>query len=74
MDNDKAAAFLRDLTALTRKHKIRIDGCGGCDSPYLADLDKEYMGYQYSVLGHYGMLMWADMELIEEFHRFTFRD
>ncbi len=35
------ALFLEELTALSRKHGIKIDGCGCCGSPYLSDLDDE---------------------------------
>lgn len=28
-------AFLDDLTRLTKKHKIVIDGCGCCYSPFM---------------------------------------
>lgn len=28
IDTDKVLAFLADLTALTQKHGIEIDGCG----------------------------------------------
>ena len=45
IDPDKVAAFLADLTALTKKHGIEIAGCGCCGSPYLLETDKhgEYM-------------------------------
>lgn len=36
----KVAAFLADLTALTQKHGIEIDGCGCCGSPYLWATDE----------------------------------
>lgn len=40
-DPEKVGAFLAELTILTRKHGIRIDGCGCCGSPFLADLREE---------------------------------
>ena len=36
---EQRAAFLDDLTALTRKHGIEISGCGCCDSPVLTTVD-----------------------------------
>jgi len=43
--------FLQELSALTRKYKIEIGGCGCCDSPYLTDLleneQAESWGYKY---------------------------
>lgn len=39
MTNEQKAAFLRDLTEITRKHGIAIDGCGCCGSPYLIEAD-----------------------------------
>lgn len=29
--------FLKELTALSRKYSLAIEGCGCCDSPYLRD-------------------------------------
>ena len=40
IDPDNVAAFLIDLTALTKKHGIEIAGCGCCGSPYLLPTDK----------------------------------
>jgi hypothetical protein len=40
IDPDQVAAFLADLTALTQKHGIEIDGCGCCGSPYLWATDE----------------------------------
>jgi len=34
--------FLKDLAALTNKHKIEIGGCGCCDSPWVERA--EYIG------------------------------
>jgi hypothetical protein len=31
----QVAAFLVDLSALTEKHQVRIDGCGCCGSPWV---------------------------------------
>jgi hypothetical protein len=31
--------FLDELTALTKKHKITIGGCGCCGSPYLQAIE-----------------------------------
>ena len=31
--------FLNELTALTKKYKISIDGCGCCGSPYLNEIE-----------------------------------
>lgn len=45
---DEMDEFLRELSALTRKHKITIGGCGCCGSPFLDSLkdgdgDGKYM-------------------------------
>lgn len=30
-------AFLQELSELTKKYGVAIDGCGCCDSPYLTE-------------------------------------
>lgn len=49
-DAENVAAFLKELTALTHKYGIKIDGCGCCGSPNLADTDTSEEGFSY----HYG--------------------
>lgn len=34
---NKIELFLQDLAELTKKHGIKIDGCGCCGSPWLED-------------------------------------
>jgi len=34
--------FLKELTELSRKHKIYINGCGCCGSPYLTSPNWQY--------------------------------
>lgn len=34
---DRREAFLADLSALTRKHRIAVNGCGCCNSPFLTE-------------------------------------
>lgn len=36
---DRERAFVIELEALTRKHKIAITGCGCCGSPSLASFE-----------------------------------
>jgi hypothetical protein len=44
-DNDaRKVAFLKDLTALSRKHGLKIWGCGCCNSPSLNELDENETG------------------------------
>jgi hypothetical protein len=31
--------FLKELSALSRRYKIKIGGCGCCGSPWLADVE-----------------------------------
>lgn len=37
---EDAAAFLKDLSELTRKHGFVIGGCGCCGSPYVHHLTR----------------------------------
>lgn len=34
-------SFLSELTELTRKYKIKIGGCGCCNSPFLEEIPAE---------------------------------
>ncbi len=43
-NEQRVAEFLDELSALTRKHKIVIGGCGCCGSPFLEVLDEEVPG------------------------------
>lgn len=48
MSQDELDAFLADLSELTRKHGIRIHGCGCCGSPWACKLEPdERDGYRY---------------------------
>lgn len=38
-EKERVNTFLTELTALTRKHGIKISGCGCCGSPYLTGDD-----------------------------------
>ena len=38
----KCKEFLTELSALTKKYGIRIDGCGCCGSPWLEDDHRQY--------------------------------
>lgn len=33
---DEANAFLKELSELTAKYRIKVDGCGCCSSPYIS--------------------------------------
>lgn len=61
MFTEKEAAFLVELTELTKKHGVYITGCGCCGSPSLCDLglsqSDSLAGY-----GHGGMsdVQWLD--------------
>lgn len=39
--NAAEKAFLEELTALTRKHRIAIGGCGCCGSPSLYEISEK---------------------------------
>ena len=40
---DKQELFLKELTELTKKYGIYINGCGCCGSPYLTEDEPEYV-------------------------------
>lgn len=35
--NKKHKEFLRELTKLSKKHGVAIDGCGCCGSPFISE-------------------------------------
>ena len=41
MDKETVKTFVRELSELSRKHKIIIGACGCCYSPFLLDLEKD---------------------------------
>jgi hypothetical protein len=45
---DARDAFVAELTELTKKHGIKIWGCGCCGSPGLLPLDKKEANGSYS--------------------------
>ena len=38
---EKERQFILELNCLTRKHRIKIGGCGCCGSPFLEEIEKE---------------------------------
>lgn len=56
VDNEKL--FLEELTALSKKHRVSIWGCGCCGSPGFSKLDDEDMGGNYEMGG--GYLEWMN--------------
>ena len=63
MTNEQTADFLNELTALTRKHKIVIGGCGCCGSPWLSTennaSDKRFV---YTCNEHANELDWVETD------------
>jgi hypothetical protein len=41
---DNKLLFLKELSQLTNKYGIYINGCGCCGSPYLTDEEPEFEG------------------------------
>ena len=62
LEKDMVDAFLSELSELTRRHKITIDGCGCCTSPFLSSLedDEDSAEYKYFVDEDNGYLSWDD--------------
>lgn len=38
---ERSKLFLEELTQLSKKHRIAVNGCGCCGSPYLSDIPEE---------------------------------
>ena len=49
VNTDRIRAFLQELTALSDKYEIYIEGCGCCGSPWLNDIQtgKNYDNLNY---------------------------
>lgn len=66
-ESEKVNAFLEELTALTKKYKIIVWGCGCCDSPCLdvvhpsaniLELTRFSDKFKYEVDEEHGNLSW----------------
>lgn len=65
---EQITAFLDDLTEVTKKHGIKIHGCGCCGSPCLEYDLSEGVGYNVYATGsarnsdedYYDSLTWSD--------------
>ena len=68
----RARAFLRGLTELTRKYEIEVGSCGCCSSPWLNDQDNSQPGgvhqadCMYSTDSTGDNLRWAHRERAQE--------
>lgn len=45
---ERQSQFLKELSALSRKHKITVGGCGCCGSPWLHH-DSKLRGGKYEI-------------------------
>ena len=41
MENEKLTLFLKELSELTKKYGLVIEGCGCCGSPRIYDVNSE---------------------------------
>lgn len=46
LDADQVKNFVRELSKISRKHKIKIGGCGCCGSPFLSPMEKDDGRYE----------------------------
>lgn len=60
-ENQKYNAFLQDLTELSRKHGVYVDGCGCCGSPSLdlVEIEGRYMTYEEALEKSYSEVTWV---------------
>jgi hypothetical protein len=68
MNKKKVDKFLADLAKVTRKHGIKIGGCGCCGSPFLMDLGDAETDFVYKtdIETRKNELRWADPNEPEE--------
>ena len=62
-DDERKAAFVAELTALSRRTGVIVEGCGDCGSPWLTiaedDISAE-VGYTYDENRGGPLLEWED--------------
>lgn len=58
--------FLIDLAILSQKYGIKIEGCGCCGSPVLAQIKPEAINGRYKVNKNNENLSWAAKEIIAD--------
>ena len=58
--------FLAELTVLSNKYGIKIEGCGCCGSPALTPIKPEMMNNCYEVDDKNENLMWSSKEVIAD--------
>lgn len=46
LEKGEVREFLRELSKLSRRHKIVIGGCGCCGSPFLSPMSKDDGRYE----------------------------
>ena len=46
LETDQVKEFVRELSKLSRRHKIKIGGCGCCGSPFLIPMEKDDGRYE----------------------------
>ena len=46
LEIDVVKEFVRELSKLSRRHKISIGGCGCCGSPFLSPMGKDDGRYE----------------------------
>ena len=65
------AKFLKELTELTKKYGIAIEGCGCCSSPYLIKKPKAQLDGKYVITEspdyNVRWLSWANELDVEEY-------
>lgn len=49
LDKDTVDEFIRELSALSKKYRIQIAGCGCCDSPYLLPIQDDDLPGSYNI-------------------------
>lgn len=49
---EREREFMRELSALTKKHGVVVSGCGCCGSPALEDLVADEADAGYAYVGH----------------------
>lgn len=60
LTEEQVKEFLKELSKLCRRHKIKIGGCGCCGSPYLYPLEKN--DGRYEVTKNFDGLGWKRSE------------